>query len=53
METFDRATGTPSGLGVDLDEAEARNAFFRTPVASPKKMNSVESLLTIFAGPFR
>jgi AraC-like DNA-binding protein len=48
-ETFDRAVGKASELGVDLDEAKARSAFFRTPVASQKKMESVQSLLTIFA----
>ena len=46
---FDRAVAKAEELGVDLDNAKAKEAFFQTPVASQKKMDSVTSLLTIFA----
>ena len=46
---FDRAVAKAEELGVDLDNPKAKKAFFQTPVASQKKMDSVTSLLAIFA----
>ena len=47
--TFHRAVAKAVELGIDLDPAKAKDAFFQTPVASQKKMDSVTSLLTLFA----
>jgi AraC-like DNA-binding protein/ligand-binding sensor protein len=47
--SFDRAVVKAGELGVDIDNAQAREAYFATPVASPKKLDSVTSLLSIFA----
>ena len=46
---FDRAVAKARELGVDLDNPKAKEAFFQTPVASQKTMESVTSLLAIFA----
>jgi AraC-like DNA-binding protein len=46
---FDRAVKHAHELGVDLDNAEAREAYFQTPVVPPKKLDSLTSLLRIFA----
>lgn len=47
--SFDRAMAKAREFGVDLDRTRARQAFFRTPVLSAKKIQSVSSLLSIFA----
>jgi AraC-like DNA-binding protein len=47
--TFQRAVKHASELGVDLDHDAAKDAFFSTPVVSQKKLDSVASLLAIFA----
>jgi AraC-like DNA-binding protein len=46
---FERAVARASELGVELDHAKARAAFFQTPVVPPKKMESVAHLLAVFA----
>jgi AraC-like DNA-binding protein len=46
---FHRAVGTAKELGVDINNAKARDAYFATPVVSQKKLDSVSGLLTIFA----
>ena len=46
---FDRAVAKAEELGIDLNDAKVKAAFFRTPVASPKKMAAATSLLAIFA----
>ena len=47
--SFDRAVAKAKELGVDIDNARAKEAFFATPVVSQKKLDSVSSLLSIFA----
>ncbi|HEY2951352.1 MAG TPA: helix-turn-helix domain-containing protein [Verrucomicrobiae bacterium] len=47
--SFDRAVAKVEELGVDIDYAKAREAYFATPVVSQKKLDSVSSLLSIFA----
>jgi AraC-like DNA-binding protein/ligand-binding sensor protein len=47
--SFQRAVAKAEELGVDIDNAKAKEAYFATPVASPKKLDSVSSLLAIFA----
>ena len=49
MAAFNRAVAKAEGLGVDIDNAKAKEAYFATPVASQKKLDSVSSLLSIFA----
>ncbi len=46
---FRRAVTKANELGVDIDNARARDAFFLTPLASQKKLDSVTTLLSIFA----
>lgn len=46
---FNRAVEKAEELGVDIDNAKAKEAYFATPVASQKKLDSVSSLLSIFA----
>jgi len=46
---FHRAVEKAEELGVDIDNAKAREAYFATPVVSQKKLDSVSSLLAIFA----
>ena len=46
---FDRALAKAEKLGLEWDTAKARNAFFLTPVASQRKIESVTNLLSIFA----
>lgn len=46
---FERAMGKAGELGVELNPARAREAFFKTPVLTAKRMDSVCSLLSIFA----
>jgi AraC-like DNA-binding protein len=47
--TFRRAVEQAAALGVDMDNAKAREAFFQTPVVPQKKLESVSSLLSVFA----
>jgi len=47
--SFERAVAKAEELGVDIDNAKAKEAYFATPVASQKKLDSVSSLLSIFA----
>src|SRR6266540_1179900 len=47
--SFDRAVEKAEELGVDIDNAKAKEAYLATPVASQKKLDSVSSLLSIFA----
>jgi AraC-like DNA-binding protein len=46
---FDRAVKHASELGVDLDNAATREAYFQTPVVPQKKLDSLTHLLAIFA----
>lgn len=46
---FHRAVAQARSLGVKLDNAKARKAYFATPVAPQKKLDFVSSLLSIFA----
>ena len=46
---FRRAVGKAKKLGVDIDNVKAKEAYFTTPVVSTKKLDSVASLLSIFA----
>jgi AraC-like DNA-binding protein len=47
--SFDRAVAKAEELGVDIDNAKAKEAYFATHVVSQKKLDSVSSLLSIFA----
>jgi AraC-like DNA-binding protein len=47
--SFQRAVAKAEELGVDIDNAKAEQAYFATPVVSQKKLDSVSSLLAIFA----
>ena len=47
--SFRRAVAQAEKLGVDLDHAKTRDAYFATPVVSQKKLDSVSELLAIFA----
>jgi len=47
--SFGRAVAKAGELGVDIDNARAREAYFATPVVPQKKLDSVMSLLSIFA----
>ena len=47
--SFRRAVGMVEELGVDIDKANAKEAYFTTPVVSKKKLDSASSLLSIFA----
>jgi AraC-like DNA-binding protein len=47
--SFRRATEKAGALGVDLDNQKAKAAYFATPVVAQKKLDSVSSLLSIFA----
>jgi AraC-like DNA-binding protein/ligand-binding sensor protein len=46
---FQRAVAKAAELGVDIDTAKAKEAYFATPVVSQKKLDSVSCLLGIFA----
>jgi YesN/AraC family two-component response regulator len=46
---FNRAVEKAGDLGVDINNARTKEAYLATPVASQKKLDSVCSLLTIFA----
>jgi AraC-like DNA-binding protein/ligand-binding sensor protein len=47
--SFRRAVQQAGKLGVDLNHERAKEAYFQTPVVSSKKLESVTSLLSIFA----
>lgn len=47
--SFQLAVGTARDLGADIDSPKARKAYFATLVVSQKKLDSVTSLLSIFA----
>ena len=47
--SFDRAVANAEELGVDIDNARAKEAYLATPVASQKKLDSVSILLSTFA----
>jgi AraC-like DNA-binding protein len=47
--SFDRAVAKANELGVDIDSAPSKKAYFATPVVSQKKLDSVTMLLSIFA----
>jgi AraC-like DNA-binding protein len=47
--SFERAVAKAEELGVHIDNAKAKEAYFATPVASQRKLDSVSSLLSIFA----
>lgn len=47
--SFQKAVKHAQQLGVNLDTQEVKKAFFDTPVVSQKKIDSVTSLLSIFA----
>lgn len=49
MASFEHAVEKAERLGVKLDRARAKKAYFETPVASQKRLASVSSLLSIFA----
>ncbi len=46
---YQKAIEQSGNSGADLDNEPAREAYFRTPVVSPKRLNSVTLLLSIFA----
>ncbi len=46
---FEQAAAMATKLGVSLDRARARAAFFQTPVMTPRKLQSVSHLLSTFA----
>jgi len=47
--SFQRAVARAEELGVGIDNTKAKEAYFSTPVVSQKKLDSVASLLSIFA----
>jgi len=47
--SFKRAVEQGERLGVDLDDGNAHEAYFHTPVVSQKKLDAVSGLLSIFA----
>ena len=47
--SFERAVTKAESLGVDINNAQARAAYLATPVVSQKRLDSVASLLSIFA----
>ena len=47
--SFQRAVERARKLGVDIDNDRTKRAFFATPVASQRKLDSVSNLLAIFA----
>lgn len=49
VASFERAVATAEKFGVDIDHPRAKEAYFATPVAGQKKLDSVSSLLAIFA----
>jgi AraC-like DNA-binding protein len=49
VPSFNRAVAKAEELGVDIDNAKAKEAYFATPVVSQKKLDSASTLLSIFA----
>jgi AraC-like DNA-binding protein/ligand-binding sensor protein len=47
---FSEVVGQLVDLGVEVDEAELRESYFKTPVMTPEQYASVLGLLAIFAG---
>jgi AraC-like DNA-binding protein len=47
--SFKRAVANAAELGVDIDTAKAKEAYFATPIVPQKKLDSAASLLSIFA----
>ena len=47
--SFRRAVQNARKLGVNLEDAPVKEAYFRTPVVPQKKLDSVSNLLAIFA----
>ncbi len=47
--SFARAVAKAKGLGVDLDLAKAKEAYFATPVVSHRRLRAVAGLLATFA----
>lgn len=47
--SFQRAVKQAADRGVDIDNGQTRQAYFKTPVASQKKLDAVSGLLVIFA----
>jgi AraC-like DNA-binding protein/ligand-binding sensor protein len=47
--SFRHAVAHAAKLGVDIGNAQAKRAFFATPVVSQQKLNAVTDLLAIFA----
>lgn len=47
--SFQRAVAQAAGCGVDIDNEQAKRAYFHTPVASAKKLEAASNLLVIFA----
>ena len=47
--SFSRAVEQAQQLGVNIGTKDAREAYFKTPVVSQKKLDSMSSLLAIFA----
>lgn len=47
--SFDRTIEKAAELGVEIDKERGRAAYFATPVVSQAKLDSVTTLLTIFA----
>ncbi|MBM3823769.1 MAG: helix-turn-helix domain-containing protein [Verrucomicrobia bacterium] len=46
---FDRAMSNAEGLGIELEKSRARQAYFKSPIVNPKKLESIAGLLSIFA----
>jgi len=47
--TFRRAAERAKEMGLDVENSAAKEAYFQTPVVSQKKMDSISTLLSIFA----
>jgi AraC-like DNA-binding protein len=47
--SFHRAVAKAAELGVEIDNAKAREAYFATPIVPQKQLDAAASLLSIFA----
>jgi AraC-like DNA-binding protein len=47
--SYNRAVAKAAELGVEIDNAKAKEAYFATPIVPQKKLDSASSLLSIFA----
>jgi AraC-like DNA-binding protein len=47
--SFNRAVAKAAELGVEIDNAKAREAYFATPIVPQKQLDAAASLLSIFA----